>query len=144
MFQIFSEFEKCDSDHLCWALIGQQRWALDWIRTICFLGIWIGSRLRIVSNTLDQDLFWTQLLEKNCSVFVMKNLFFVNFWISFGFRFVFWKILGTWLDLDGVFKIQDWIWIVKYDSPLRSSLLGRVRSSEFIQIMQTRTKILRG
>jgi len=32
--------------------------------------------------------------------------------------FKFLILFGLWLDLDWVFKIQDWIWIAKLDSPL--------------------------
>ena len=39
--------------------------------------------------------------------------------------FKFLEPLGLWLDLDWVSKIQDWIWIAKYDSPLISGLLPR-------------------
>ena len=36
--------------------------------------------------------------------------------------FKFLIVFGLWLDLDWVFKIQDWIWIAKLDSPLISDV----------------------
>jgi len=36
--------------------------------------------------------------------------------------FEFLKLFGLWLDLDSVLKIQEWIWIAKYDSPLISDV----------------------
>ena len=58
----------------------------------------------------------------NCVIFFIRKLYFDNFldfiwtWI-----FNFSNYFGQWLDLDCVLKIQDWIMIAKYDSPLISA-----------------------
>jgi len=58
-------------------------------------------------------------MEMNSVIFFIKNLYFVKIldfiwtWILNLLNF-----FGQWLDLDGVLKIQDWIWIAKYDIPL--------------------------
>jgi len=41
----------------------------------------------------------------------------------------FFKYFGLQLDLDWVFKNQDWIWIAKYDNPLISDTLVLKQSS---------------
>jgi len=61
-------------------------------------------------------------MEKNCIVFAMKMLYFFIFELSLDLDFEFLKLFGLCLDLDRVLKIQDWIWIAKYDSPLISAL----------------------
>jgi len=48
-------------------------------------------------------------MEKNFGIFVVKKLYIVKFLDFIG-----------WLDLDRLIKIQDWIGMVKYDSPLIS------------------------
>jgi len=61
-------------------------------------------------------------MEKNCVIFVIKKLYFVNFldfiWTwAFNF-FKVWSVVGLGL----IFENQDWIWIAKYDSPLISDV----------------------
>jgi len=57
-------------------------------------------------------------MEKNCVIFGSKKLFFSFFGLYLDLDFKFLKPFGLWLNLDWDFKIQDWIWIAKYDSPL--------------------------
>jgi len=65
-------------------------------------------------------------MEMNSVIFFIKNLYFVKIldfiwtWILNLLNF-----FGQWLDLDGVLKIQDWIWIAKYDIPLFPGLYQR-------------------
>ena len=71
---------------------------------------------------MDQDRIWTELMDKNCVIFVIKKLYcdkcldFIQTWI------LFFKSFGLQLDLDWVLKIQDWIWMAEYDSPLISAM----------------------
>jgi len=60
-------------------------------------------------------------MEMNSVIFFIKNLQFVKI-LDFIWTWIlhFLNFFGLWLDLDWVLKIQDWIWIVKYDSPLIS------------------------
>jgi len=60
-------------------------------------------------------------MEKNCILFVVKMVCFVNFLdfiLDLDFKIK--KLFGIRLDLELVLKVQDWIWVVKYDSPLIS------------------------
>jgi len=59
---------------------------------------------------------------KNCIIFVIERLHFLFFGLYLDLNFEFLELLGLCLDLDWVFKIQDWIWIAKYDSPLISGV----------------------
>ena len=58
-------------------------------------------------------------MEMNSVIFFIKNLYFVKI-LDFIWTWILnlLKFFGQWLDLDGVLKIQDWIWIAKYDIPL--------------------------
>jgi len=61
-------------------------------------------------------------MEKNYIFFCRKKLYFVIF---FGLRldldFKMKKLFGTRMDLELVLKLRDWIWIIKYESPLISA-----------------------
>ena len=60
-------------------------------------------------------------MEKKCNYLSLKNCLFVNFferYLDLDFRSL--ETIALWLDLDGVLKIQDWIWIEKHDNPLIS------------------------
>jgi len=61
-------------------------------------------------------------MEKNYIFFCGKKLYFVIF---FGLRldldFKMKKLFGTRMDLELVLKLRDWIWIIKYESPLISA-----------------------
>ena len=52
---------------------------------------------------------------------LLKCCILLIFWTLFGLGLLIKKKFGLWLDLDWVLKIQEWIWIAKYDSPLISS-----------------------
>jgi len=54
--------------------------------------------------------------------FCHQKAVFLFFGLCLDLDFEFLKLLGLWLDLDGVIKFQDWIWIAKYDSPLISDV----------------------
>jgi len=56
-------------------------------------------------------------MEKNCVIFVIQKLYFVNF-LDLDFKFL--ELFGLWLDLDWVLKIQECIQIAKLDSPFIS------------------------
>jgi len=51
----------------------------------------------------------------------VKSLFFQYIGLHLALDFTFEKYFSLWLDVDWVFKNQDWIWIAKYDSPLISA-----------------------
>jgi len=57
-------------------------------------------------------------MEKKWAIFVVKRMQFSNF-LDFIWTFTFEKSFRLWLDW--ILKNQDWIWIVKYDSPLISA-----------------------
>ena len=64
-------------------------------------------------------------MEKNYVIFVNKKLCFVNF-LDLDFEFL--KLIGLWLDLDWVLKMQDWIRMAKSDSPFISGLETRLET----------------
>jgi len=53
-------------------------------------------------------------------LFSCERLHFQIFWTSSALGLHIWKNFGLWLDLDWVFKNQDWIWIP--NMTVRSSL----------------------
>ena len=79
---------------------------LNWIRTVKLRNLGSGTDLDLVNG-------------KKCGIFVVKGLHFSNI---LDLDFTSKKIFGLCLDLDWVSKIQVWIWIAKYDSPLISVL----------------------
>jgi len=63
-----------------------------------------------------RDLDWVN--GKNGVIFAIKRPYFINFGLHMDLDFKYLTLFGLWLDLDWVLKIQDWIRIAKYDSPL--------------------------
>jgi len=52
------------------------------------------------SKNLGQDRIWTELMKKNCVIFVIKKLYFLFFGLYLDLDFEFLKLFGLWLDLD--------------------------------------------
>jgi len=74
-------------------------------------------------------------MEKNCGIFVAKQLYFLPFQ-----DFTFFNHLGLWLDLDRELDVHEWFWIAKYDT-VRSSLVCAQRCA--LQVpLPTRETIL--
>jgi len=97
----------------------QQRWALDWIRTIAnFVEFGLDPECKALQNLGSrQDLDWVN--GKEMRYFCCETAAFFQFsGLHLDLYFTFKKIVGLWLDLHWVLKNQDWIWIAKYDSPL--------------------------
>jgi len=61
---------------------------------------------------------WTELMEKKWAILAVKKLHISTiFGLHLELGFSFWKIFWTAVGL-GQLKIEDWIWIAKFDSPL--------------------------
>jgi len=58
-------------------------------------------------------------MEKKWGIFVVEKAAVFKY---FGLHLDLNNVFGLWLELDWVFKNQDWIWIAKYDSPLISDV----------------------
>jgi len=91
---------------------------VDWIRCMTnFVGFGLVRTVIFFINLGSRpELDWDN--GKFAYFLLLKNCILSMFWILFGLRFKFLQHFGLWLDLDWSFKIPDWIWIAKYDSPL--------------------------